>query len=110
MNFDWTISIPVIISLATLVFAYFRTRRTDVDDRFRTGSKRMDDLSSRVQVLEETVKAMPAKDDVHQLHLTLSEMGGDMKAIRATMRGMSDSLSRTEGIVSRHEDHLRGTK
>jgi len=109
MTFDWTISVPVILSIATIVFTYFRTRRADVEERFTKLAEESTRIKERVGALEETVRGMPGKDDVHQLHLMLAEMGGDMKAMRATMRGMAESLTRTENIVSRHEDHLRGT-
>ncbi len=94
------------ISICAMVVAVFKTRRHDIDDAFKAGSKRMDAHDLRIQALEQSVKDLPDKDDVHQMELTLKEIGGDMKAIRATMRGMSESMTRTERIVGRHEDHL----
>jgi len=94
------------LSICAMVVAVFRTRRQHIDDAFKTGSKRMDAHDLRIQALEQSVKDMPDKDDMHQLELTLKEIGGDMKAVRATMRGMSESMTRTEHIVGRHEDHL----
>lgn len=95
------------LSIAAMIYAFFVNRRKDVDERFLEGSKRMDRHEKRLSTLEMTVNSMPGKDDMHNLEMLLSEMGGDMKAMRATMKGMSESLTRTESIVSRHEDHLR---
>lgn len=98
-----------IISIAALVSAFFTSRKKDVDHRFREGSKRMDRHDLRLQALEQDVKGMPGKDDMHRLELQLSEISGDMKAMYATMTGMASSIERTEKIVGRHEDHLRET-
>jgi len=117
MIIDWldiTIkSISLAISVLAIAVAVFRTRRQhleaafeDIDGSFKTGSKRMDTHDLRIQALEQSFKEMPKKDDMHQLELTLKEICGDMKAIRATMRGMSESMTRTERIVGRHEEHL----
>ena len=104
-----------VLSVAALIVAWFASRRREVDTRMKqvetrlhAGDERMEGHDLRLQALEQSVAGMPGKDDLHALRLTLSEMGGDMKAIRATMKGMADSLHRTESIVGRHEDHLRG--
>lgn len=96
-------------SLGAMIFAWLAGRRKDVDRRFQEGSKRMDRHDLRLQALEQDVKAMPGSADLHRLELHLSEMSGDMKAMSATLVAMAESQARTERIVSRHEDHLRGT-
>ena len=97
----------VVLPLLVAVYTFLATRRTDVDNRFEAGDERMDRQEARIAWLEQTVQVMPDKDDTHRLHIMLSEMSGDMKAMCATMDGMKASLSRTEDIVTRHEDHLR---
>tara|TARA_R110002074_G_scaffold278197_1_gene449726 strand:+ start:393 stop:734 length:342 start_codon:yes stop_codon:yes gene_type:complete len=110
MTFDPKImmdGIALIISIGAMFYAFFVNRRKDVDQRFADGSRRMDRLDGRISALEHEVKAMPGKDDVHSLQMTLSDVRGDMKAMAATMSGMAESIGRTESIVTRHEDHLR---
>lgn len=109
-DFDYTVSLSLIVSVATVVFAWFRTRRHDVDERFASGSKKLADLEKRLSAAEMAMLALPGKDDMHQLQLMMAEMAGDMKAIRATMRSLGESVARQEGIVSRHEDHMRENK
>ncbi|MDK3072749.1 DUF2730 family protein [Sedimentitalea sp. JM2-8] len=109
LTFDWTVTMPLLFSVAALFIAWFRTRRQDVDERFRAGTKRMDQHDLDIQRLQHAVDAMPAKDEVHRLEMLLVEMGGDMKAMRVNMKSVADSQSRLENIVGRHEDHLRGT-
>lgn len=106
INFDWTVSIPVLISLATIVYAHLRTRRTDVDDRFKLGSDRMDRHERRIQSIEQQIAAMPGKDDIHVLHLDIAKISGSLGRMEAVMEGNAKIMQRLETIVSRHEDHL----
>lgn len=121
MEFDPTFTWSNIFALAAMVFSLggaiftlFRTRRTDVSDkfaavdtRFKAGSDRMNGLELRVQATEQKLATMPEKDDIHSLQLLLSEMGGELKAMRASMRAIAESQTRLEHISSRHEDYLR---
>lgn len=124
MNLDLELILdilPLLVSCGAGIFAFVVSRRKDVDDRFKEvdsrfdqtndrlsdGSRRMDRIDARVEGFGQELAAMPGKDDVHQLHLMLSDMRGDMKAMAATMGGLAESMVRLESIVSRHEEHLR---
>lgn len=106
MEFDWTISVPVVISLATLIFAWLRTRRADVDERFTAGIKRMAALELRIQHAEQLLELSPGKEDIHRVELLVSEMAGDLKAMAASQRSGNDLMRRLEKVVTRHEEHL----
>ena len=43
---------------------------------------------------------------MHQLHLAMKEMQGEMKTTAAVMEGNNKIMSRLEDIVARHENHL----
>lgn len=110
MTFDPKLFIDVlalVISVGVGIYAFFVNRRKVVDQRFTEGSRRMDRIDGRVAKLEISLEAMPGKDDVHSLRLLLADMGGEMKAIHATMGGMSETMKRLENSVARHDDHLR---
>lgn len=98
------------VALACAVYTWFVTRRSNVDARFTEGSKRMNDLDKRVQAVEQKLATMPEKDDIHALQLLLSDMGGELKAMRASMRGIAESQTRLEHISSRHENYLLENK
>lgn len=104
--FDPTITVSLVMSVAVMVFTWFRTRRQDVDERFKAGSDRMRALEGRTAALEQTVDSMPGKDELHRIELHMERMTGEMKAMSASQRGTNDILRRLESIVSRHEDHL----
>jgi len=60
----------------------------------------------RLSSLEQAQKSMPSKEDVHRIALTMVEMQGDVKAMRAEMEGNMGIMERLEAVVSRHENHL----
>lgn len=111
MNIDLDLLLKVggfLLSVGAIGFTLYATRRKDVDVRFKAGAKRMDAQDVKILTLETAVKNLPGKDEMHQLQLMMTEMAGDMKAVREGMRGLRDGQARQENILSRHEDHLRG--
>lgn len=101
---DW---LGFALTIGVGIYAFFVNRHKDVDQRFSEGSKRMDRMDARITKSEQQIEAMPGKDDVHALQMTLEQVRGDMKGMTATMMAMAESINRTENIVTRHEDHLR---
>jgi hypothetical protein len=65
-------------------------------DRHETMLGEQDKRLGRV---EQTMRGMPAKDDLHGLQLSMERMAGDLREMRAIM-------GRMESVVGRHEDHL----
>ncbi len=109
MNFDPDLVLKYanfILTIAVGVYAFFATRSKGVEEQFKAGSKKFTALELRVELLEMAVKTLPQKEDIHELAITLSEMNGEMKAMRASMRAISESQIRTESIVMRHDDYL----
>lgn len=110
---DWDMvwkALSVILPCLLAIYTFVATRRKDVNEKLETVAKRVDTQDTKIARLETTLQSMPGRDDTHKLELLLAEMAGDMKAMRAAMDGMHQSLTRTEDIVSRHEDHLRGNR
>lgn len=66
----------------------------------------LDHHAIRLSSIEQELADNPGRKDMHELHIALSEMRGDLKEMRATMRGNNEVMRRLETIVSRHEDHL----
>lgn len=97
---------PIVLSVAAMVMAWIGTRRKDVDQRFKDGSKRMDRHEGRIASLEQTIQSMPEKDDIHSLQLQMAEMNGSLMQMTAVMEGNAKVMKRLETVVTRHEDHL----
>ncbi|QFQ88253.1 DUF2730 family protein [Paracoccus kondratievae] len=95
-----------VLSIVNIIYTWWRTRDQNVETRFKAGSERMDRLDARLASVEQTLRAQPSKEDLHQLHLTIKEMQGEMKTMNAIMEGNNKIMARLETIVARHEDHL----
>ncbi len=94
------------LSIAAMIYTFFASRQKDVDARFKDGSKRMDRHEARIAKMEQTIHAMPGKDDMHSLQLELVKQTGSLDEMRAVMDGNAKIMARLEAIVSRHEDYL----
>jgi hypothetical protein len=99
-------SIPILVSLITIVVVFFKTRRKDFDDAIEKNSKRVDAQEIRILSLEQTVASMPEKDDMHRMELAMEKITGKLDVVATHMSGQKDVMKRLENVVTRHEDHL----
>ena len=65
-------------SIGTLLLAKTYAKREDVTA-----------LERRVSLIESAIKSMPSQQDFHQLQIRLTEIHGDLKAIRPELRQLS---------------------
>lgn len=79
----------------------------------KAAQKKVEDLrgevsahEARIQRLEQTLQAMPSKDNFHELQIAMTNMSGEMRVMRAVMEGNSAIMSRLEAVVTRHDEHL----
>ena len=105
-TFDTTITLPLIASVLTLLFAWWRTRRSVVDERLKTGSDRMNRHETRLNALEQSIKSMPTREDMHSIQIAMERMNGAMGRMEAVLEGNAKIMTRLETIVTRHDDHL----
>lgn len=98
------------LSFSAIIWTFFATRQKDTDKRFKEGSDRITRHENRILSLEQSVKVMPGKDDLHAVQLELTRMSGTMETMSAIMEGNQKIMGRLENIVSRHEDHLLNEK
>ena len=117
MNIDLDLAFKVIgvgFPLIGAIYTWIATRKKDVtqgfkdiNERLNTGSKRMDQHDLDIQALAQTVAALPGKDDVHDLKLTLSDLGGDMKAMLVQTKSIIEGQQSLARTVRGHEEYLR---
>lgn len=113
IEYDLKITLSFVLAIATIVYTWWRTRdqNTDsrfraVDERFKLGSERMDRQDARLASIEQTLRGLPAKQDMHDLQISITELKGDLKTMSAVIEGRNRLMERLETIVERHEDHL----
>lgn len=110
IGFDLTITVGVIVTVVIAVIGWSKARWSALDKRHADLSDRLDRHDSRITAAEQTLKGMPAKDDVHAIRIELTEMRGDLRAMKASMDGQQAILTRVESVVDRQENHLMGRR
>lgn len=76
---------------------------TFISNRRVAKDTELQEVKSRVTVVEEKVKHMPS-------HQTIAEMMGDIKAVRAELKGITVQIERVEIDVTRVNDYLLNNK
>lgn len=94
------------LNIVNILYTWWRTRDQNVETRFRAGSERMDRLDHRLASVEQTLRNLPSKDDLHALNLAISDLHGDLREIRASQTAAAEVTRRQELVVSRVEQYL----
>ncbi len=108
----------LVLSVAAMFVAVIRTRRSEVEDRFvvaekkteerfaevnqrlKLGSDRMDEHGRLISLADQRIAALPGRDEIHALDLTVTRLEGQLSALA----GLTDRLSYT---TQRIDDYLR---
>ncbi|WP_313350521.1 DUF2730 family protein [Paracoccus sp. (in: a-proteobacteria)] len=106
IGFDLTVTVGVIVTVALAVVGWIQQRSKTIDKRIDGCHGRIDRHENRLTAVESSLRELPGKEDLHGLSLSMAEMRGDMRELRASMDGHRQILSRVESVVSRQEDHL----
>lgn len=105
-NFDTTITLSLIFTILLAVIGWVRMHNAAVAKRIDGCGERLDRHEQRIHSAEQSLQSMPSKDDLHGVKIALSDMGGDMREMRALVQGQAQIMQRVETVVSRQEDHL----
>lgn len=102
----WMTVATFLAAIGSGIYTFFATRQKDTDARFKEGDERLEAVSKRVDKLENSVEALPSKEDFHKLDLALTRMDGNIQAQGITLDGLGQIMIRLERIVTRHDEHL----
>lgn len=101
------------LNIVNILYTWWRTRDQNVEARFRLGSERMDRadvrvnaIDARVSSLEQALRNLPAKEDLHNLSLAVAELRGDFREIRASLAATADAMNRQDTVTRRLEQFL----
>lgn len=102
----WVIALSQLLTFGLTVWNLMASGSRANAKSIEFNRTRLDNHEVRLNAIEQSLGGMPARDDMHVLQMSLSDMRGDLKEMRATMKGNNEIMRRLETIVSRHEDHL----
>lgn len=83
----------------------------------RANARRLEDHAARLQghaerltQLEQAFSSLPAKEDLHKLTLAISDVRGELREIRTSQSGFTDTVRRQETVITRLEQYLLENK
>lgn len=91
LNFSFSM-VQWLVTAAIGIYSWFMSRQA-------ASSKELLELRTRIIALEEQIRHVPAQGIVNDLH-------GDMKAMRAELKGMRDALQPLVKGLDRVNDYL----
>jgi len=89
----------VIVSLISFIFNFGLGLYVFVSNRQTAKDKELQETKERLGRLEERVRNMPD-------HLVISDMAGDMKALKESVAGLKEVISPLAKAVDRVNDYL----
>lgn len=102
----WVLAVTTIFNLASLIWGVFSGPSRKNAQAIEAMSKEVELLKARMSLMEQELRTIPAKEEMHELELAMTRLQGELKTMSETMRGQSEIMKRLEALVSRHEDHL----
>jgi len=106
VGLDLTITAMVVVTVVLAIVGWVRAGRSRVEDALGVLSGRADRHEGRIAAIEAALAGLPGQDHIHAVQLSMAEVRGELREIRALMSGNTAVMQRLEAIVSRHEDHL----
>lgn len=103
---DLTVTLSFLLAMATVVFTWWRTRDRNLDTRFDVidqrlgaGGDRMDRHEARLASVEQTLRDMPQRKDVHELQLLLVEMRGQIMQLDERLKPVASIAERMQDLL-----------
>lgn len=104
----WVAALALILSFGTSIWNIIGSSARNNGRRIDELGKRVDEADTRLASVQQTLRMMPGKDDLHQVTLALADIRGDLKAMNAEMQSTNKIMARLEHSVGRHDEHLSG--
>lgn len=102
----WALALSTLINFGTVIWNIFSGPSKKNGARLDAMATVLTALEQRITASEQTQRALPSKDDIHELELSMERLKGEMKTLSQVMAGQSAITERMESILNRHEDHL----
>lgn len=102
----WVIALSQLLTFGLTVWNLMASGSRANTKAIDENKARLDRHEARLSSAEQTLKGLPGREDVHKMQLSITELGGFLREMRAEMKGTSEIIKRIEFAVDRHESHL----
>lgn len=83
-----------------------KATRSQIEQLRRDHDKRLTNHAERITRAEAELEDKPTAKALHELALSISNFGGDLKAVVARLDGMTEIVGRLEKVADRQEQYL----
>ncbi len=87
------------VSLAGTAWTFLSHRSRDNSSKLEELQGRMSETEASVKSLAREMEHLPSKEQVHQLELNMTELGGAVKAIGETVRSLRHTTESIDGFL-----------
>lgn len=102
----WAAGISTIANMLLLLWNIFSGPSRKNGARLDALSANVAAVEQRVSVIDQLQRALPSKDDMHELEITMTGLRGELATMTERLAGHASIMNRLEASVARHEDHL----
>ena len=102
----WALALMTLINFGTVIWNIVSGPSKKNGARLDALALTLTSLEQRLSTSEQTQRALPSKEDIHKLELSMERLKGEMKTLGQAMATHSDNANRVEAILTRHEEHL----
>lgn len=102
----WVIALSQLLTFGLTVYNLFAAGGRANTRKLDEHEVRLTAHDQRLGAIEIVQRAMPTKDNMHELEIAMERLKGEMKTMSQVMVGNQQIMERLESIVGRHEAHL----
>lgn len=102
----WVAALSTLVSFGSVMWSIFSGPARRNGSRLDAHATRLDAHELRLGAIDQALRTIPAKEELHELELAMTRLQGEMKTMSEAMRGQAEIMKRVEALVGRHEDHL----
>lgn len=102
----WAAGISTVANMLLLLWNIFSGPSRKNGERLDAVASTMSNVERRVSAIEQSQHALPSKDDMHELEITMTGLRGELATMSEKLAGHVAIMNRLEATVARHEDHL----
>lgn len=95
----WLALVLAALNITNIVYTWWRTRDQNTEARFKAGAERMDRHDARLASIEQTLRDSPTSTDIHQLHLAMTRMEGEMRVLNQRLQPVEAIADRLQEVL-----------
>lgn len=110
----WLDAVQLVLTIGVGLYAWtanrHRATREEIDQLRRDHEKRLANHADRITRAEADIEDKPTANALHEVAVSITGLGGDLKAVVARLDGVENLVQRVEAVSERQESYLLNNK